>query len=97
MKIAMRFVLVARLVMSMVLGAGLMASAKAQTVLIDFGNNTSFRGASVVNPDSKGNYWNSIAPGPFITNLIDTKNNARRSTWGSTPPSVPTASMGRRA
>ena len=76
MKIAMRFGLVARSVMAIVLGAGLVASARAQTVLVDFGSNASFRGASVVNPDSKGNHWNSIAPGPFISNLIDTKNNA---------------------
>ena len=62
--------------MAVVLGGRSCASAKAQTVLVDFGNNTSFRGASVVNPDSKGNHWNSIAPGAFITNLIDTKNNA---------------------
>jgi hypothetical protein len=77
MKIIMHIVLPARVLLAIVLGTGFIGSAKAQTtVLVDFGSNSSFRGASVVNPDSNGNHWNSIAPGAFITNLIDTKNNA---------------------
>jgi hypothetical protein len=50
--------------------------AGAQTVLIDFGNDASFRGRSVVNPDSNGNHWNSLAPGVPGLNLIDIENNA---------------------
>jgi hypothetical protein len=46
-----------------------------QTVLVDFGNNQSFRGVSVSNPDSKSHYWNSIAPGLATQNLIDVQNN----------------------
>ena len=50
----------------------------AQTVLVDFGNSNlaSFRGVSVPNPDANGNFWNSLQPGLFYTNLIDTSNNA---------------------
>jgi hypothetical protein len=47
----------------------------AQTVLIDFGSDTSFRGLSVNNPDSNGNYWNSVQPGLLVPNLIDIDNN----------------------
>jgi hypothetical protein len=70
------------MVMAIVLAAGLMASAKAQTVLIDFGNNDSFRGVSVPAPDPNGNYWNSLFPGLFYTDLIDTNNNATAIDFG---------------
>jgi hypothetical protein len=46
----------------------------AQTVLIDFGSDTSFRGLSVNNPDSNGNYWNSVQPGLLVSNLFDIDN-----------------------
>jgi hypothetical protein len=55
--------------------AGLVTSATAQTVLIDFGTDSSFRGVSVPNPDPNGNFWNGVAPGGFFTNLVDTGNN----------------------
>jgi hypothetical protein len=48
--------------------------AHAQIVLIDFGSDTSFRGVSVQNPDQHGNYWTSMQPGLFYTNLVDTNN-----------------------
>jgi hypothetical protein len=47
-----------------------------QTVLIDFGSDTSFRGVSVVNPDVNGHYWNSVQPGNYIANMIDMTNGA---------------------
>jgi len=47
----------------------------AQTVLVDFGNDTTYRSLSVINPDSNGNYWNSIQPGLLINDLIDIQNN----------------------
>ncbi|MBA3480572.1 MAG: PEP-CTERM sorting domain-containing protein [Pirellulales bacterium] len=65
---------VARLVMAMVLGVGLTTSAGAQTILVDFGSDNSFRGVSVPVPDVNGNYWNSLTPGPFFPNLIDIDN-----------------------
>jgi hypothetical protein len=48
--------------------------AHAQTVLIDFGSDTSFRGLSVNNPDTLGHYWNSLQPGIFVENLVDIAN-----------------------
>lgn len=49
--------------------------APAEIILIDFGNNSSYRGASVSNPDSSGNYWNSVWSGAYYSNLVDTDNN----------------------
>lgn len=45
--------------------------ANAQKVLVDFGSDTSFRGVSVPNPDPNGNYWNSLQPGLYYTDLLD--------------------------
>lgn len=61
---------VARLAMVMAIGLGVAVSAQAQTLLVDFGSATSFRGVNVTNPDVNGHTWNSIAPGPFF-NLVD--------------------------
>ena len=46
----------------------------AETVLVDFGNDASYRGASVVNPDSNGNAWNSVWSGAYYPALIDISN-----------------------
>lgn len=51
------------------------AFGSAQTVLIDFGNDTTYRSLSVINPDSNDNYWNSIQPGVLTNDLIDIENN----------------------
>jgi hypothetical protein len=67
---------VAQSLAAVALAAGLAASAMAQTVLIDFGSDNSFRGVDVPNPDANGNRWNSLTPGPFFTDLIDTAGNA---------------------
>ncbi len=64
-----------RLAIIAIFGAGLAVSAQAETLLVDFGSDTSFRGASVPNPDPNGHYWNSLIPGPFYPNLIDINNN----------------------
>src|SRR6188768_2654186 len=56
------------------LAAGLAVAASAQTVLIDFGNDDSFRGATIHSPDSNGNYWTSMRTGVFYQNLIDIHN-----------------------
>ena len=76
MKVTLYCERVASLVIAIAMGCGLGVSADAATVLVDFGNNSSFRGVSVVNPDANGNYWNSLFPGVFNTNLIDIDNNA---------------------
>ncbi len=41
-------------------------------VLIDLGNTNSFRGASQVGADTKGNFWNSVNNLAFWTNLVNT-------------------------
>lgn len=64
----------------------LTASANAQTVLIDFGSNTSFRGVSVANPDGNGNYWNSLQPGLYYPDLLDTVNAATTIDLGFSTP-----------
>ena len=52
---------------------GVAASAKAEKVLLDFGNNSSFRGVTVSpNPDANGNTWNEIHTGAYFPNLNDT-------------------------
>ena len=47
------------------------SAASAQPVLIDFGNDSSFRGLDVANPDANGNSWTSVWSGAFYPNLID--------------------------
>lgn len=59
----------------MLAAAGLVAacgSAGAQTWLIDFGADTSWRGASQVGPDDNGNVWNSLPPYWYVGNLVRT-------------------------
>jgi hypothetical protein len=74
MKVTLRFESAARIAMAVAMAAGFVVSAKAQTVLIDFGRTGSFRGVNVPNPDPNGHSWNSITPGPFIADLIDFNN-----------------------
>jgi hypothetical protein len=45
--------------------------ADGQKLLIDFGNNTSFRGTNVVSPDGNGNFWNSVDSTVYWPNLTD--------------------------
>ena len=66
----------------MSIAAGLAASAKAQTVLVDFGTNLSFRGVSAPNPDPNGHYWNNYFPGTFVTGLKDINNNTTTLAFG---------------
>jgi len=56
------------------LSIGLVITSHAQTVLLDFGSNTSYRGLSIVNPDANGNSWNSLQPGAFYENAVDINN-----------------------
>jgi hypothetical protein len=52
-------------------GAAFAASAaSAQTVLIDFGADSTYRGASVVNPDANGNHWTSVDSAFFYTDIV---------------------------
>ncbi len=75
------------LVMMTLVTAGIAVSANAQTsVLIDFGNDNSFRGVSVPAPDQNGNYWNSLLPGLFYVDLVDENNNATTIDLGFSTP-----------
>jgi len=40
-------------------------------VLIDFGNDLSYRCHSTANPDVNGNYWNSVWSGAYYSNMIN--------------------------
>ncbi len=75
-----------RLAIVAIMAAGLAVSAHAETVLVDFGSNGSFRGASVPNPDANGHYWNSLTPGPFFPGLIDINNTATTVALGFDTP-----------
>jgi hypothetical protein len=86
MKVTPRNERIARFVLAMVVIVGAAVSAQAETVLIDFGSNTSFRGASVVNPDVNGNSWNSMQPGLFYSNLLDTTGAATTIDFGFSTP-----------
>jgi hypothetical protein len=66
--------------------AGAATNAMGQTVLIDFGSANSFRGVTVPSPDLNGNFWNSLTPGPFFTDLVDTGNNATSIDLGFSTP-----------
>src|SRR5688572_7116335 len=61
-------------------------SAMAAIVLFDFGNNNSFRGATVSNPDPNGNHWNSLQTGVFYQNLVDTSNTPTTIDFGFSTP-----------
>lgn len=46
--------------------------ADAQSLLLDFGTDTTFRGLSTASPDGSGNHWNNIATGVFYVDMVDT-------------------------
>jgi hypothetical protein len=73
---------VPRFVMALAIVAAVAVSAHAQTVLVDFGTNLSFRGASTPNPDPKGHFWNNYFPGVFFTDFKDINNNATTIDFG---------------
>ena len=61
--------------MMSLIGLALGDPAAGQRLLIDFGNDASFRGTNVVNPDGNGNFWNSVDSSAYFPNLIDTDGN----------------------
>ncbi|WP_425399537.1 hypothetical protein [Aeoliella sp.] len=51
----------------------------AQTsVLIDFGNDDSYRGLSATGADTNGNYWTSVWSGLFYSDVVNTTNTPTR-------------------
>jgi len=74
---------------AMMAGAGLTSSpahAASAPVLIDFGNNQSFRGATTPSPDQNGNHWNSMRTGVFYQNLVDSTGTATTLDFGFSTP-----------
>jgi len=49
----------------------LLAPVAQAKVLIDFGNNSSYRCAATANPDTNGNYWNSVWSGAYYSNMLN--------------------------
>jgi hypothetical protein len=58
--------------------------APGTAVLVDFGNDSSFRGVSQTGADSKGNFWNSVWNGAFYPGLVDTTGAATTVNFGFT-------------
>lgn len=56
------------------------SAVPAQTVLIDFGSDTTYRGVTAPSPDTNGNHWNSTAFG-FIGNLVDSTGASTTIDW----------------
>ena len=59
-----------------VLALSLLPPLHAETVLIDFGNSSSYRGASQTGADANGYSWSSIYSGAYYSSLVDFANNA---------------------
>jgi len=49
----------------------LLAPVAHAKVLIDFGNDSSYRCHSTANPDTNGNYWNSVWSGAYYANMLN--------------------------
>jgi hypothetical protein len=86
MNVIYRFNLRVCWVGALALLVGQAISLRAQTVLLDFGDDSSFRGASTVNPDGNGNYWNNIHTGMFFPGLIDIHNQPTTINFGFSTP-----------
>jgi hypothetical protein len=59
------------IVAALIATTGLAVDAHGQIILVDLGNSQSFRGLSVSNPDSNGNYWNSVWSGAYYPDIQD--------------------------
>jgi hypothetical protein len=55
--------------------------AQSQTWLLDFGDSISYRGISVVSPDSNGNTWNSLH-WDYVPSLLDINGNPTSAAYG---------------
>jgi hypothetical protein len=71
-----------RIAIAFAVVCGMTTSAGAQTILLDLGNSSSFRGVNVTNPDINGNHWNSVWAGAFYPNIVDIDGNATAVDFG---------------
>lgn len=60
----------------LVFGLNTVTPVYGQTILIDFGNASSYRGVTAPSPDSNGCCWNSVWSGSYYPDLIDIDGNA---------------------
>lgn len=60
----------------------LIPTASGQTILIDFGNASSWRGVTTPSPDINGHYWNSVWSGAYYPNLLDISGNPTSVNFG---------------
>jgi len=67
-------------------GLGTAGSAAGQTILIDFGNASSWRGITTPSPDSKGHYWTSVWSGAYYPDLLDIDGNPTTVDFGFSIP-----------
>lgn len=78
-----RWYMITGSVLALLLALGLnMAPVYGQTVLIDFGNASSWRGVPTPSPDTNGHYWNSVWSGAFYPELKDIDGNATTIDFG---------------
>jgi hypothetical protein len=66
----------------MLLAVLMLTPAAPAKILIDFGNNISYRCAATVNPDVNGNYWNSVYSGAYYSNLLNADGTASTIDFG---------------
>lgn len=64
--------------------AGLGGTAVADIILIDFGNDSSFRGASQTGVDANGNTWNSVWSAAYYSSLLNIDGDATTVNFGFT-------------
>lgn len=57
--------------LAMVVAIATTSIATAQSILIDFGNDSSFRGVTTPTPDANGNTWTSVWSGAFYADIPD--------------------------
>ena len=57
--------------LALLIAASTNLATQGETILVDFGNDLSYRGASTPSPDGNGNYWNSVWSGAYYPGLTD--------------------------
>lgn len=63
-------------------GLNLVASVYGATILVDFGNASSWRGVDTPSQDGNGNSWNCVWSGAYYPNLVDIDGNVTAVDFG---------------
>ena len=75
-------IVVSVLALLFALDLNMIAPAYCETILIDFGNASSYRGVDTPSPDENGNFWNSVWNAAYYSDLIDIDGNATAVDFG---------------